>query len=60
MYVWYGTNEYNFEKLDNPPAYEPTKCKSFGRVIRLAAGGYSMSGGDYYCSNCSDIPREIR
>lgn len=25
IYVWYGTNEYNFEKLENPPAYESTK-----------------------------------
>src|SRR3989344_5424360 len=24
MYVWYGMNEYNFEKLSNPPAFEPT------------------------------------
>jgi len=24
-YVHYGTNEYNFEKLENPPSYEPTK-----------------------------------
>ena len=23
--VWYGTNEYNFEKLPDPPSYEPTK-----------------------------------
>lgn len=28
-YVYSGTNEYNFEKLENPPAYEPTKCASF-------------------------------
>jgi hypothetical protein len=21
IYIWYGTNEYNFEKLLNPPAY---------------------------------------
>ena len=24
MYVYYGTNEYNFEKLPDPPAFEPT------------------------------------
>ncbi len=24
MYVYYGTNEYNFEVLENPPEYEPT------------------------------------
>jgi len=31
MYVYYGTNEYNFEKLENPPDYEPTKCQVWGR-----------------------------
>jgi hypothetical protein len=30
MYVWHGTNEYNFEKLENPPDYEP-------RCVALAA-----------------------
>jgi len=24
MYVWYGTNDYNFVVLENPPHYEPT------------------------------------
>ena len=29
--VGYGTaNEYNFEKLPNPPAYEPTRCDGCG------------------------------
>jgi hypothetical protein len=36
IYVWYGTNEYNFEKLPNPPAYEPTRCDRCGVVIKLA------------------------
>jgi len=22
MVAWYGTNEYNFEKMPDPPAYE--------------------------------------
>jgi len=39
MYVWYGTNEYNFKKLPNPPAYEPTHCADCGRVIRLGRMG---------------------
>jgi hypothetical protein len=56
MYVWYGTNEYNFETLENPPAYEPTRCSSCGQVIRLGADGYSISGKKYLCMNCSDFP----
>src|SRR3989338_6669733 len=26
LYVYYGTNEHNFEKLKNPPKYKPTHC----------------------------------
>ena len=54
MYVWYGTNEYNFEKLENPPSYEPTKCAGCGRVIRLADGGYSYGAEGYRCQACSE------
>jgi hypothetical protein len=56
MYVWYGTNEYNFEKLKNPPTFEPTKCTTCGRVIRLGAGGYSVRGKQYFCMGCSGVP----
>src|SRR5688572_17727963 len=60
MYVWYGTNEYNFEKLENPPSYEPTKCSSCGRVIRLGTESYSISGKKYRCMDCSDIPGSFK
>jgi hypothetical protein len=53
MYVYYGTNEYNFEVLDNPPQYEPTHCSSCGRVIVLADGGYSSSRDGYLCGKCT-------
>ena len=53
MYVWYGTNEYNFVKLENPPEYKPTKCAKCKRVIKLAEDGYSMKGGKYYCDRCT-------
>lgn len=33
MYVYYGTNEYNFEKLNNPPKYKPKRCKKCGSII---------------------------
>ncbi|MDO8281846.1 MAG: hypothetical protein Q7U10_04370 [Thermodesulfovibrionia bacterium] len=55
MYVWYGTNEYNFEKLENPPAYEPTKCSQCGIIINLGTGGYSALGDQYWCEECHDI-----
>jgi hypothetical protein len=60
MYVYYGTNEYNFEKLPSPPAYEPTKCGSCGKVIRLGMGGYSFSGGKYFCMDCSNFPEAFK
>ncbi len=49
MYVWYGTNEYNFEKLPNPPSYKPTRCVRCGRIIKLAEEPHSISGGQYFC-----------
>ena len=41
IYAYFGTNEYNFQVLENPPAYEPTHCSACGRVIVMAEGGYS-------------------
>ena len=54
LYVYYGTNQYNFEKLSNPPAYEPTKCARCGQVIHLGEDGYSVKGGGYLCEVCTD------
>lgn len=53
MYVYYGTNEYNFAKLENPPAFEPTNCSDCSKVIRLGLGGYSTFAGKYRCDKCS-------
>jgi hypothetical protein len=52
MYVFYGTNEYNFETLDNPPAYEPTRCGKCGKVITLGVEGYSDGPEGYRCEAC--------
>jgi hypothetical protein len=62
MYVYYGTNEYNFEKLANPPAFEPTRCAKCGRVIHLGEDGYSRTGEGYFCEACSgaDLARLFR
>lgn len=53
IYVYYGTNEYNFEKLTNPPKYEPTHCAGCNRVIRLGYEGYSYGPGGYLCEKCT-------
>ena len=53
LYVYYGTNEYNFEKLDNPPDYKPTRCSKCKKVIVIAEGGYSCRGDEYWCPQCT-------
>lgn len=59
MYVWYGTNEYNFVRLQNPPEYEPTQCSECRRRIALGNDGYSLlPSGEYLCSSCG--PRIAR
>lgn len=55
MYVWYGTNEYNFEKLANPPEYEPTKCSKCGNIIKLGEDDYIELGRQYFCEKCGDF-----
>lgn len=54
MYVWYGTNEYNFVKLENPPAFEPMRCSNCNRVISLSEECYSTKGGAYFCESCTE------
>ena len=54
IYVWYGTNEYNFEKLANPPQFKPTHCADCKRVIHLGTDGYTMyPNGAYRCEVCA-------
>lgn len=55
MYVHYGTNEYNFEKLTTVPTFEPTRCSKCKKVIRLADGGYSRNADGYFCGRCTNI-----
>ena len=55
IYVWYGTNEYNFEKLTNPPSYKPTKCAKCGKIIKLGEDGYSQIGIQYFCERCGGL-----
>jgi hypothetical protein len=56
MYVWYGTNDYNFTKLQNPPSYEPTLCTSCKSRINLGEDSYTRKpSGEYLCSSCFTI-----
>jgi len=54
MYAYYGTNDYNFQKLANPPKFEPTLCAKCGRRIALGDGGYTQMGDTYACIDCSE------
>ena len=58
MYVWYGMNEYNFEKLPNPPAFKPTYCSKCKKRIVLPDGGYSSLCGVYRCDSCPITDKE--
>jgi hypothetical protein len=54
IYVWYGTNEYNFELLENPPHFEPTHCDRCGAVIKLGTDGYSEGRDGRLCQRCTN------
>ncbi len=56
MFVWAATNEYNFTKLENPPAFEPTLCAKCKQRIRLGEDGYSIKSHVYFCERCSPLP----
>lgn len=60
IYVWYGTNEYNFEKLLSPPPFEPTHCSKCGVVINLGTDGYTRSEDEYWCEVCADAEMNRR
>lgn len=53
IYAWYGTNEYNFTVLANPPAFKPKKCSKCKRLLRLADGGYMRDATGYWCEPCA-------
>ena len=55
VYVYFGTNEYNIEKLPNPPKFKPTRCTKCREIIRLGEDGYTVSADGYTCSNCYDV-----
>jgi len=60
MYVWYGTNEYNFEKLENPPKFQKTHCAGCEKILKLHDGGFASLGDIYVCDECMECGFDIR
>jgi|GEM_PF-522549 len=60
LFVHHATNEYNFEKLENPPQFEPTRCLGCGVRVRLALDGYVMSSEGIKCMACDDAEHPDR
>ncbi|MEK7138905.1 MAG: hypothetical protein AAB799_01860 [Patescibacteria group bacterium] len=59
MYVYYGTNEYNFKKLKKSPKYKPTFCSICKKVISLSEDGYLISKGKYFCEKGEPVACEL-
>lgn len=55
MVAWYGTNEFNFEKRANPPAFEPTLCARYKSRINLGTDGYTINDNGYWCARCAPM-----
>lgn len=53
-YVYYGTNDFNFEKLSVVPSFPPTICADCSKVIVRSEEGYSIRGNNFYCENCGN------
>jgi hypothetical protein len=56
MFIYLGTNEYNFEILEDLPAYEPARCSVCSKIIRQGRESYSIDPDEKYtCLNCAEI-----
>lgn len=55
-YVCYGTNQYNFRKLSNPPEFNPTRCKRCDNIINRMTEGFTVYRGEYFCERCCQMP----
>ena len=59
IYIWHGTNEFNFEKLKEIPKFEPTKCLKCQRVINLGREPYAVIGDQYECFHCLVLEEKV-
>lgn len=56
MYDWYGTNEYNFEKLDELLPFTPVRCGKCGSMILQSRESYTACpDGTYRCELCQEV-----
>ena len=52
MLAWYGTNEYNFEKLKDVPLFKPKRCEICGKGIFISQESYTAFGDKVWCVKC--------
>ncbi|MFH1644100.1 MAG: hypothetical protein ABIA74_02900 [bacterium] len=52
MYVYYGTGDYNFEQLPNPPKYKALRCAKCSSYIKLGDEECFITNEGYLCSKC--------
>lgn len=55
LYVSFGTNEFNFRKLENPPKFDPIKCAKCGGIIDVGKDSYTIKDGGYFCERCEPV-----
>ena len=54
MYDWYGSNEYNFDKLDELLSFTPIRCDVCHSMILQSQESYTaLPDGTYKCEHCS-------
>ena len=54
IYDWYGSNEYNFDKLDELLPFVPIRCgKCQGMIFQSQEGYAALPDGTYRCDRCS-------
>lgn len=55
IFVWYGTNQWNFVKLENLPSFKPTLCSTCGQRIRLGTDEHTIKpDGRRLCGRCAE------
>ena len=56
MVAWYGTNEFNFEKLKDVPKFKPKHYEDCKKEIYISKENHIVLGGKVWCSKCKSFP----